>query len=169
MAVSMSAYLGNVLNKVLSMGKKVMSSDFTLEPQGYEKMYLLTSQFPLPVLSSGEPAEYYMPLGIKGGQPTQSEIFQQGSIAFYETTAFELRKFMSWLAARGGVCDFNFYHGTPEKYTDKGEMVSAFIVLEKPDLDWENKTQVVKVTGTIYYYYFGEHEAGNIKSVDGAN
>jgi hypothetical protein len=34
-----------------------------------------------------------------------------------------------------------------------------------PDADWESNTQILKITGTIFFQYYGEDAQGNTNSL----
>jgi hypothetical protein len=40
-------------------------------------------------------------------------------------------------------------------------IVDCFVQVDDPDRDWENRAQVLMITGTVFYHYFGETGAGN--------
>ena len=41
--------------------------------------------------------------------------------------------------------------------------------LDNPDRNWEDRTQILKFSGTIYYHYFGEVFEGNSKDYRAGN
>ena len=53
MTVSNPGYLKSFSDATRAMGRKAINSDFTVEIEGYEGMYLLTKQCPWPVITTG--------------------------------------------------------------------------------------------------------------------
>jgi len=163
MAVSTGAFLKGFHDTTAAMGAKIISSDFTLEIEGFESMYLLTKQCPDPILTTGEGIEVMTPLGTAMFQPGQSKNNQQGAIAFQETVTGSINKLFASLLMRGGVFNAKIYEGTPAKHLWYKKIHNCFINCEPPDRDWENRTQPLLITGTMFYHYYGEVFEGNSK------
>jgi hypothetical protein len=161
MAVSNSAYLKDHYNASKAIGAKVISSDFAVEFKGFESMWLLCKQFPWPITSSQGEIEIPMPLGVVAYQAQQIKIAHQGQLALLETVAGSVDQMLVNIISKGGMFDGTVYEGTPQKYLRKKSFVDAFMQLDDPDRDWENRSQVLQLSGTIFYHYFGDTEAGN--------
>lgn len=150
---------------IRAMGAKAISSDATLQIVGYEAMWLLCKQFPHPVNGVTGEIEIPGPNGIAMWQPQQTKLNYQGPISMTETEAGHVSAFLSTNLAQGAKFDAWVYEGTPDRYTSRRRIVDAFIVPESPDRDWENRSQVLSITGTLFYHYFGDVEPGNVSSL----
>lgn len=162
MTTSTGAHLKGIYNTARTMGDKAISSDAALEIIGFENMWMLTKQFPWPQLSVGSEIEVPAPMGMSTVQPGQVKIYQQGPITLFETKAGHVDNMLLNLIANGGRFDAKVYAGTPTAYSSVKPIVDCFIMFDSPDRDWENRTQVLTISGTLHYHYFGETLPGNI-------
>ena len=164
MAVSTGALLKGFHDKAVALGAKIISSDFTLEIEGFESMYLLTKQCPWPILTTSEGIEIPTMLGAAMWQPGQVKVNQQGAITFNETTAGSVDNLLLKLLINGGEFNAKIYEGTPTNYLRYKAIKKCSINCEPPDRDWENRTQPLLITGNMFYHYFGEVVEGNSKN-----
>ncbi len=163
MTVSTASYLKTFYNATQALGAKVVSSDFTFEIEGFEQYFLLCKQAPWPELSPAGEIEVSTPLGAAMWQPQQLKVHQQGQIALMETVAGHIDTMMIDLIVRGGTFNAKVYEGTPQSFLRAKRIVDCFIQLDNPDRDWENRSQVLLFTGTVFFHYFGETLSGNSK------
>ena len=161
MTISNAAYLKGFYDSTAALGAKVISSDFTFEIEGFESNYLLCKQAPWPELSPAGEIEVPTPLGGTMWQPQQLKVAQQGQISMFETVAGSVDKMLVDLIARGGTFNAKIYEGTPTKFLRAKRIVDCFIQMDIPDRDWENRSQPLMFSGTLFYHYFGELIAGN--------
>lgn len=161
MTLSNAAYLKGFYDSTAALGAKVISSDFTFEIEGFESNYLLCKQAPWPELSPAGEIEVPTPLGGTMWQPQQLKVAQQGQISMFETVAGSVDKMLVDLIARGGTFNAKIYEGTPTKFLRAKRIVDCFIQMDIPDRDWENRSQPLMFSGTLFYHYFGELIAGN--------
>lgn len=161
MTVSTSSYLKTHYDAARAIGAKAISSDFAVEIEGFEQTWLLTKQFPWPVSSVQGEIEVSGPLGAVSYQPQQIKIAHQGQISLMETAAGSIDNMLATILARGGTFNAKVYEGTPQKYLRVKPIVDAFIQVDDPDRDWENRSQILLFTGTIFFHYFGATEPGN--------
>lgn len=154
--VKSGAYLKSVFSATAALGDKVVSSDAMFEVEGEEQISLLIKQFPWPELSPGGEIEVPMPNGSKRWQPQQLNVAQQGQITFMETQAGHIQSFMERVIFNNGA-RFNavVYEGTADDYSRKCEIRDCFVQLENPDRDWENRGQIMQISGTLFFHYFG--------------
>lgn len=161
MTVSNAAYLKSFYDTTKNLGAKVISSDFTFEIEGFEQNYLLCKQAPWAELSPAGEIEVTAPLGQTIWQPQQVKTAQQGQITMMETVAGTIDNMMIELIAKGGIFNAKIYEGTPQKYLKAKRIVDCFIQLDNPDRDWENRSQIMLFSGTMFFHYFGEVLPGN--------
>lgn len=171
MTVSNAAYMKGFYEDTKALGAKVVNSDFTLEIEGFEGNYLLAKQCPWPELSPAGEIEIPTPLGAAMFQPQQIKFNQQGQVSLMETIAGTVDKMMVDLITRGGVyanggATFNakIYEGTPQKYLRYKRIQDCFIQFDNPDRDFENRSQILIFSGTMFFHYFGDgYFQGNSK------
>lgn len=156
MSVSQPDYLNSLFQTSIAMGEKAINSDAYFEIVGHEEKSLMIKQFPWPVMSVGEAIEVAMPMGINSARPSQYKAYQQGAVTFYETKAGTANELFRDLISKGGVFEAYVYEGTPENYTRRCRIRQCFVVMDNPDRDWENRTQILMVSGTLHFHYFGE-------------
>jgi len=160
MTVSNAAYLKGFYDTTKALGAKVVSSDFTFEIEGFEQNYLLCKQAPWPEISSAGEIEVTTPLGATMWQPQQVKVAQQGQISMMETVAGTIDNMMVDLIAKGGTFNAKIYEGTPQKFLKAKRIVDCFLQLDNPDRDWENRSQILLFSGTLFFHYFGEITPG---------
>ena len=161
MTVSNAAYLKGFYDVTKALGAKVISSDFTFEIDGFEQNYLLCKQAPWPEVSVGGEIEVPSMLGSAMWQPQQAKTHQQGQIALMETVAGSIDNMLINLITRGGMFNARIYEGTPQKFLRAKRIVDCFIQIDNPDRDWENRSQILLFTGTLFFHYFGQVIPGN--------
>lgn len=163
MTVSKDRYLKTFYDATQNMGYKVINSDFTFEIVGYEEMYLLCKQAPWPDLTPQGEIEIPMPLGATRWQPQQVKTAKQGPISLIETMRNHVSSTLLAIIADGGTFDATIYEGTPDSYLRYKKIRDCFMQLDEPDRDWDNRSQVLTFSGTLFYHYFGEIYEGNSK------
>jgi hypothetical protein len=168
MAVSTGSYLQGIHSAVEATGRRAMNSDFALEIVGFESSWLLIKQAPWANLSSGEPVEVPMPMGGATWLGSQAKTNQQGAITLQETETGAADNLLFKLLMNGGKFDAYIYEGTPDRFVRRKQLRGCYLVTEPGDRDWENRSQALIVTGTLFYNYFGEDSQGNVGSLIGA-
>lgn len=161
MAINKSAYLRELYQSTKALGEKVISSDFTMEIEGHEGKYLLCKQAPWPENSSQGEIEIPGPVGMTHYEAQQIKTAHQGQVSFYETTAGDIDKLLIDVIAGGGYFNAKIYEGTPDKYLRYKRIIDCFLQIDDPDRDWENRSQPLMFSGTMFYQYFGEVVEGN--------
>lgn len=156
MGVSKEAYLKSVFDSTTAMGDKIVSSDAQIVFEGYENLSLLFKQFPWPVLSSQGEIEVPGPMGTMTGQAQQVKTFLQGPISMYETAAGSIQEMLRAIHDNGGYLNARVYEGTPENYKRSARLKKCWFVLDQVDRDFENRAQLMAISGTIFYHYHGE-------------
>jgi hypothetical protein len=167
MTLNTDTYLGQALNQLQTFGDKSISSDATMVIDGYEQHRILFKQFPQPTLSTAGEIEIAGPMGIATWQPQQAKINQQGQVSIYETVDGAAEKLLRAIMAQGGRFDATVYEGTLEAHTRGWRIYKAFIQIDNPDRDWENRGQVTMLSGTMFFHYTGETLPGNVATLAG--
>jgi len=148
----------------MALGEKVNAGEATFQPVGFNGIELLVKQFPHPVISGGSEIETSLPGGGTYFEQGPIETKFQGGITFYETTAGTIKQFARDVLASGGYFDARIYEGrggTPERHARSYLLERCFFKIDPADRDWENRTQVLTLTGTLFGNYFGREFPGN--------
>jgi hypothetical protein len=161
MTISSADTLRGFYNATKALGTKSISSDAYFEIEGHADLALLTKQFPWPTLGSQGEIEVSTPLGGKTWMGQQIATAQQGPITFTETIAGRVMRFMEDIVANGGEFNATVYEGTPDKFTRAYKLVGCFFVPDAVDRDWENRSQLTLINGTLFYNFFGGRLTGN--------
>jgi hypothetical protein len=168
MALTTGNYFKQQFDSVQAMGAKAIQSDFTIEIEGFERNYLQYKQFPWPVLSVNDPVEVFGPMGMRYFETANIEVTYQGSFSMYETEAGQADDLMIGLIMRGGKFDAKVYHGTPDHFVRMKPIYGAILKLDAPDLDFENRTQPLILSGQLNFHYFGEVVKGSVNTLNGS-
>lgn len=162
MAVSTPEVLSGFFNTARASGTKSVNSDAYFEVVGHEDLALLTKQFPWPVIGVGETIEAPLPMGGMTALPGQLRTLQQGQITFTETVAGRVMAFMMQIARDGGIFDAIAYEGVPQAFHRAYRLKGCIFQPDVADRDWENRTQLTLINGTLNFNFFGETIPGNI-------
>lgn len=155
MTISSGDMLEGLYRATQALGTKSVNSDAQFEVEGRPDMTVLIEQFPWPTLGSQGEIEYPLPLGMRSALPQQINTYQQGPIRFSETISGSVMNFMKYLISVGGVFNGAVYEGTSERFTRGYKLVGCFFVPDATDRDWENRTQLMKINGTLHFNFFG--------------
>lgn len=161
MTVSTAQILKGHYDATRAAGDKAINSDFAFEIEGFEQNWLLVKQAPWPELSVQGEIEVPSPLGGTLWQPQQAKTALQGPISLFETQAGAVDQMMVDLITKGAYFNAKLYEGTPQKHLRVKRIVDCFIQIDAPDRDWENRSQVLTFSGTLFYHYFGDVKNGN--------
>jgi len=80
----------------------------------------------------------------------------ESPVSFQETVTGSVSKMLYDLLASGGVFNAKVYEGTPNNYKRYKRLHDCFFVMEAADRDAESRSQVLVISGTLSYHYFGE-------------
>lgn len=148
-----------------TLGDKLFSSDAILVPELDENMFLLFKEFPMPVISTGEAAEAPMPHGAVSYETTQIKTYFQGQVSIADTTKKEVEKFLAKVMSNKGKFNAWLYEGTKQKYAKAYYLEDMSISLDAVGRDTEARQQLLYITGTTFFHYFGvKDKAGNLDS-----
>jgi hypothetical protein len=144
-----------------ALGAKLNAGDATFAPVGFDGMYLLVKQFPHPTISGGAEIEVAMAGGGSYWEQQPIETKFTGAITLYETEAGTVKQFAQDVVAAGGYFDVRIYEGTPGRHLRSYLLERCFFKIDPSDRDWENRTQVLMLNGTLYGSFFGRTFPGN--------
>lgn len=159
--INTAQYHQTNLRQTLALGDKLNAGDATFEPVGFGGIYLLVKQFPHPKIAGGREIE--VPFAGGGMYFDQGPVNTnfQGGITFLETTAGSVQRYAKEVLKAGGYFDARIYEGTPGRHTRSYRLERCFFNLDPSDRDWENRQQVLMLTGTLFGNYFGDEREGN--------
>lgn len=162
MTVSTAAYMKGFYDATKAMGDKALSSDATIEIEGYEAESLLIKQFPWPQSTIGGEIEVPTPLGGAMWQQQQQKIHQQGAVTLMETIKGHVGNMLTRMLSNGGKFNAKIYEGDSTRFYRAVRIRDAFMVLDTVDRDLENRGQILLISGTMFFHFFGETFPGNI-------
>lgn len=165
MAVDTAEQLGSTYNIMRSIGAPSVNSDAFCEVIGFEQMGFLIKQFPWPVLASRGEIEVPMPNGGMTYKPQNIKTEFQGPVQLKETADGAVHRFLKELVSRKLEFDALIYEGTAERFTRGMKVRGCFFQIDTADRDWENRSQLTLLSGTMFGNYFGEDIAGNVQSL----
>jgi hypothetical protein len=160
--ISTADILGGFFQSMQAQGDKSISSDAYFEIEGHEDLALLTKQFPWPVLGVSGEIEIPGPLGSLSYQAQQIKTGLQGQVTFSETVNGRVQRFLDAVVAGGGYFNATVYEGTPDAHYGACKIVKCFFQPDLPDRDWENRSQVTNISGTLFFHFYGKRIPGNI-------
>jgi len=168
MSVSSVATLKGLYDDISAMGDAAVNSDFVFQFDDFKDSWMHVVQCPMPHMTSAGEIERPGPLGMMLWQPQQARVAQQGAITLNETVAGHVEGMLLEMLTKGSQYKFNatVYDGTVKRYRRKWTFRDAFIVSDASDRAWENRSQILTVTGTLFFHYFGESEVGNISGLN---
>lgn len=142
-----------------ALGQKEVQCDAYFEIEGHEELKFLAKTFPRPVLASAGVIESYLPNGIKIGQPQQLLTLQSHEVSFYCTKGGATEKAINSLNNSGGIFQSTVHLGQVDNPYASYPLTDCFIAEISPlDHDVEGVGQLVIMSGTLYYHYFGERK-----------
>ena len=109
---------------------------------------------------SGE-IEYATPLGGKACDAGAVNNAQQGPITFTETVAGRVMRFMKEVARKRRHTSKRRCTKARPKLLARLQAVDCFFVPDRLDRDWENRTQLTLINGTVFFHFFGDRIPGN--------
>lgn len=154
MATEKFPVLSRTFQNITDMGRKAASADATIVLDDFPDMMVQIKQFPWPVATPGDAVDFYGPIGQKMAQPSQNKTKQEGPVAIYETVNNHCSEMLKAIISTGGVFNATVYAGRPEDHTKSERLHNCFMVMDTPDRDWENETQVLICQGTFHYHWF---------------
>ncbi|HEX8590647.1 hypothetical protein [Pseudomonas sp.] len=155
MTVSSAKVLQTTFNTTRALGDKAVSSDAQFVIKGYEDQSLLIKQFPWPLITPAGEIEIPGLLGTMMLQPQQGKTWAQSPVSIFETVNNTAGDMLVEILANGGTFDATVYQGTKDSYTRAAPLYGCFLVLENPDRDWENRSQILTFSGDLFYHFFG--------------
>lgn len=161
MAVNTANILKGFHDATKAVGAKVISSDFALEIEGFEAAWLLCKQAPHPVIAPQGEIEIAGPLGMMMYQPQQVRTAFQGPITLTETRAGSVDTLLLNILRSGGTFDGKLYEGTPQKFIRYRRVQDCFLVLDVGDRNWDDRSTVLNLSGTMFGSFYGEIISGN--------
>jgi len=146
-----------------ALGSTAVSSDFTLNIDGYENSYLLITQAPHMLLGPGEAIDVPDPGGLFHREPSQIKIAGDGQCTIKETVAGHAEDMLLDMLMSGKQFMFDCWlkdGADPNFYRYKWRYRHCFFIPEVTQRDWANRAEIFSRSGTLYFHYFGEREQG---------
>ena len=162
MSVSSARQTAELFGAASVLGEKAVSSDFTIQFDGYEKNYAITKTHGWPIVGTAGEIQVPMALGLMMWQKQQIKVNFQSPISFMETRKGHIDDFLTSIARSNEPLQGKIFQGTPSEYTAVKYITGCFIVPDMPETDSEGAGQLMTISGTLFGHYLGEKGAGNI-------
>jgi hypothetical protein len=161
MSVTSADYLKGKYNAVRAIGSKAINSDSYMEIEGHEAIGVLIKQFPWPVFGAGGAFESATPGGGAMWHAEVAKANKQGQVVIDETVGGMVQRFVNDVMKAGGFFNAVVYEGSPEKFYRAYKLKDCLFVPDDTERGWENRTQILSISGNLYYHFFGEEIPGN--------
>lgn len=163
MSVTSAEIMKGMHNVIRAAGEKSINSDAYFEVVGFESIGMLTKQFPWPNLTTTGEIEIAGPGGSAMWEQQSLKVNKQGPVTFCETKNGAVHRFLKEVHKAGGKFPANVYEGvSPERFHRGLKMFECFLQLDDSDRDWENRSQITTISGTLFYHFYGDEIPGNI-------
>lgn len=159
------------------LGAPLLACQGMLVPRGAPEMRLLFQSFPRPIVTNNDIGDVGYSGGLQGHVPGVAKTSYQGSITLLETETGIVNQFAELVLANGGSMDCDYYDGRPERFTKVYELLDCAFTFEPGDMQADGRSQVLTISGSVQYMYFGDSLAvggGNVtlpgqRLINGAN
>ena len=138
------------------LGAPMLSCQGMLVPRGAPEMRLLFQSFPRPIVTNNDIGDVAYAGGLQSHVSGTPKTSYQGSITLLETETGMTGQFAELILANGGVMDCDYYDGRPERFTKVFELLDCAFTFESADMQSDGRSQVVTVSGSIQYMFFGD-------------
>jgi len=95
-------------------------------------------------------------------QPQQLKTHQQAQMTFEETVTGMVQRFLLRKTGAGVYFDATIYEGTPQSHYRSMKIRNCFFQADLPDRDWENRSAITLISGTLFFHFFGETRPGTL-------
>ena len=119
-------------------------------------MRLLFQSFPRPIVTNNDIGDVAYAGGLQSHVPGTPKTSYQGSITLLETETGMAGQFAELILANGGVMDCDYYDGRPDRFTKVFELLDCAFTFESADMQSDGRSQVVTISGSIQYMFFGD-------------
>lgn len=157
----------NALIEVEALGELALSCEYLMVIDAHPHLRYLTKGFALPLPSAEDKVEVTLAGGLVTHTSPMAKTDYTHGLTMIETVSGHIMELFESVAYersinQRGKFDFTIYQGTPEKHTRKWRCTHGLLHgFDAPEIDGENRTQIMMVQGQISYHCFGS-EKGNI-------
>ncbi len=158
------SYLKKEYETAKSLGSPALACNAVLVPKGHEHLRLLIQNFPRPMVTNNDPADVDYAGGLQAHRTGTPKTNFEGSLTVIETEKGAMAKFAQAMVDAGGELEscrvfFNLSDGATNSGTI--EYVIYDVAFTFPDgggeIDASSRSQILTVSGSIRYMYFGEN------------
>lgn len=149
-----------------SLGAAALACNAVLIPKGFENLSLLIQNFPRPMVTNNDPADVDYAGGLAAHVQGVPKTSFEGSITVIETEQATLSKFAEAIVANGGcLSECRVVFGTSDGTQNAGAISYtihdvAFTFSDGGgEIDASSRSQILTVSGSIRYMYFGENSS----------
>lgn len=146
-----------------SLGAGMLQCNAMLVPEIAPEIALLISNFPRPIVTNNDPAEFNLAGGAQTHVAGAPKTRYQGSFQMIETDTGQGAAFAELLVACGGTTNCIVYDGRPDRFLRANELRNCAITIESPEGDAEGVSTIMRLSGQMTYNFYGS--TANLGSV----
>lgn len=147
-----------------SLGAAALACNAVMIPTGFEHLRLLIQNFPRPMVTNNDPADVDYAGGFAAHVQGVPKTDFESSITAIETEKAALAKFAQAIADNGGYLrECKVVFGASDGQSNDGTTVYTIYDVAVTfsdgggEIDASSRSQILTVTGSIRYMYFGEN------------
>lgn len=142
-------------NTAQDLGAPMLQCYGLLVPEIAPEIQLLIVNFPRPIITFNEPADFNLAGGAQFHTSGAPKNRYDGQIQVIETESGQVTAFAELLMACGGMTNCVMYDGERGRYTQAHELRDCAITFEPLEIDAEGVSTVQRASGAIKYNYYG--------------
>lgn len=141
-------------------GAPMLACDGMLEPEGFESLRMLITGWSRPITTHNDDADINYAGGLQAAVPGVPKTHHTNSITFIETDSGIIQEFSEWLMERSGSINCWAYDGRPDRARRKYLLQDCTFTFENGgDIQSDSRSQIMTLTATMGYMYFGMNAA----------
>lgn len=138
------------------LGSALLACHLMIVPVIMPEARLLFQTFPVPYVTNTDSTEVAGAGGLQWSVPGVPRTAFNGSCQLIETGKCKAREFTELVMSSGGVSDCIVYHGRPDRYILQSELLDCAFTFEPGEASADGRGQVMMISGTLDYMYFGD-------------
>ncbi|WP_322977466.1 hypothetical protein [Acinetobacter pittii] len=139
------------------LGAGMLGCNAMLVPEIAPHIALLFKTYPRPIVTNNESAEVSYAGGLLAHVPGVPKTSYEGAVTMTETETGQIADFAELLMSQGGTTNCILYDGRINRWTKAHELIDCAFTFEPGDLDSENRSSVLTISGNMKYMYFGQN------------
>lgn len=138
-----------------SLGSAMLQCSGMFVPEGAPEIALLITNFPRPMITHNEPADFNLAGGGQFHVSGAPKNRYDGSFQMIETDFGQATAFAELLMSCGGSMNCTVYDGRPDRFIRAHELLNVSFTFEPFEIDSEGVSTIQRVSGQVKYNYYG--------------